>query len=332
MNPRTELSLDAKHWREKLAKSLFPVIEAPISVGESPLASKKFKAIIRAHDHLHEEPFSVVTDSYRLIRHEDAMDLGYEAFERIFGSRLAATLEVFNVITSRSGASFLADITSEHLCFDIGVPSLLNDGFRSSEPHLLFLRITNSYDRTWAVSIETGLCRWICRNGIIFGQKSIKFRDPHHQTKHQLMTSIAKKADSVDTDEIRRQVGASYLQDLDLAFGVAQGMMQTLRLSIPPVAHNRKNAGSWRDRCQDLKAIASKYFEQFGPTVFSALQGSSEWARKRSDQSPIQLDSYERRCGEMLQVVQTTGRWPRPTVNRDEQSEQMSRLAKRAAA
>ena len=171
--------------------------------------------------------------------------------------------------------------------------------------------------------LEAGICRWICRNGVIFGKQSIQFRDPHHKTKHQLMDQIAERAERLGTDALQGQIGAVYRMPLIRDMTVLEGVWQSLRLAIPPVDLGSRTARLWRDRCRALREFSGEYEEQFGKTAFSVLQAASQWARDQARTSPIQRHSYERRCGEMLETLTADRGWP----NREETAqEQIDRV------
>ena len=108
--------------------------------------------------------------------------------------------------------SFFADFTTPELDCSIPLPGLNAPGGTHAEPsrHTFFLRTVNSYNRTQAVRLEAGICRSICRNGIIFGKQSIRFRHPHDKTKQQLMDQIAEYAEQLRTDELTGQIGDVY--------------------------------------------------------------------------------------------------------------------------
>ena len=112
--------------RQTLQDAYLPVALTDVHVGEAPNLSNKFRAVVRADQTNSDEPFAIVTNRYRLIRHEDAMDLGYEAFERIFRPGAMSQLEVYNVLVSKSGGSFLADLTAPRLRIDVRSPPLVN--------------------------------------------------------------------------------------------------------------------------------------------------------------------------------------------------------------
>ena len=319
--------VDDENWEQALHDACFPVTLTDVYVGDPARRAHRYRAIVPIDSDSNEDPFAIVTDRYRLIRNEDVIDLGHEAFERIFGSHYRARMSVFNVVMANGRGSFFADFTTPELDCSIPLPRLNVPSATDAEPsrHTFFLRTVNSYNRTQAVRLEAGICRWICKNGIIFGKQSIRFRHPHDKTKQQLMDQIADYAERLQVDELTAQIGDVYAVSLAPDMTVLEGVWQTLRLAIPPVDSKSRTARLWRDRCADLKAVSKDYENQFGNTAFSVLQAASQWAQHQARTSPIQRHSYERRCGEMLESLTTDRGWPNRGQNAQEQIDRILR-------
>ena len=302
-----------QRWENALYEACFPVDLTNVYVGTPSRLAQRFRAVVALDRDSQDDPFAIVTDRYRLIRNEDVIDLGQEAFERVFGPEHRDKMTVYNVMMTKRRGSFIADFTSAGLECSIPIPSQ-NGSTPESNPdasrHTLFLRVVNSYNRTQAVRLEIGLCRWICRNGIIFGKQSIRFRDAHHKTKHQLMDQIAQKAERMAMDAIPNRIGAVYAIPLAEGMSVLEGVWQTLRLVIPPVDKGSRTAATWQERCATLIETSLEYEQHHGTTAFSVLQAASQWGQAQAQTSPIQRHGYERRCGEMLEALTSAGQWP----------------------
>ena len=311
-----------RNWEDALHDACFPVKLTDVYIGYPSRRAKRYRAVVPVHKGAVGDPFAIVTNRYRLIRNEDVVDLGLEAFERMFGSISRTRMNVFNVVMAKGRGSFFADFTAPDLDCSIPIPGSDGDTSQSGEDltrHTFFLRTVNSYNRTQPVRLEAGMCRWICRNGIIFGKQSIKFHDPHYKTKHQLMDEIAKCAEPLKIDALPGRITNAYSISLPQSTTVLEGAWQTLRLAIPPVDPNSRTARLWKDRCAALIAVSEDYANYYGKTAFSALQAASQWARDKAETSPIQRHGYERRCGEMLESLMADERWPSQDRNAQEQ-------------
>ena len=90
-------------WQEALHDACFPVTLADVYVGNPSRLAKRYRAVVPVDGELDVDPFAIVTDRYRLIRNEDVLDLGHEAFERLFGPQHLARMTVFNVLWRTAG-------------------------------------------------------------------------------------------------------------------------------------------------------------------------------------------------------------------------------------
>ncbi len=300
-----------RNWEQALQEACFPVTLKKVFVDDPGYLAKRYRAVTRANAKPNEQPFAIVTDKYKLISNQDVVDLGHEAFEYLFGSSLRGKISVFNVVLAKRQGSFFADFTTPELDFDVNVPGIELD------KHTFFLRVVNSYNRTQAVRMDVGICRWICRNGIIFGKQSIQIRAPHHKTKYQLMDEIALQARPVEITALHERISHAFSLKSDM--NVLEGAWQVLELTIPEPNSKSRVAKTWIDRCRKLVSLAKKYENQYGQNAFSALQAASEWAQNSAETSPTQRNSYERRCGRMLEILMAEGAWPKRDSAADEQ-------------
>ena len=313
---------ESENWEQALNDACFPISLADVYVGVPARRTRRYRAVVPLGTSFDDDPFAIVTDKYRLIRNEDVVDLGHEAFDRLFGPHNRSKMTVFNVVLATHRGSFFADFTSPELDCIIKIPSYTTSVDQyGTDPsrHRFFLRVVNSYNRTQAVRIEAGICRWICRNGMIFGKQSIQFKDPHHKTIHQLTDQIAQEAELLPTFDLTSRIGTIYGIPLAKEVSVLECVWQTLRLAIPPVDPKSRNAKQWQGRCATLISLCHDYHEEHGKTAFSVLQAASQWAREQTQISPIQRHSYERRCGEMLERLIVDERWPNPDQNAADQ-------------
>ncbi len=113
-------------------------------------------------------PLGVVGAGYRLVTNEEALGYGRDCAARLFGAT-AADMEVFNV--SAPATRSFCHIDLVHRAHEIRL--------LGREIYLPFVRVTNSYNTTRALRFDVGYCRKICLNGVIFGNRSIRFAFPH---------------------------------------------------------------------------------------------------------------------------------------------------------
>lgn len=312
-------------WELKLHEALFPVELQAVYVGEQLSRAKRWKAIVRKEPRSSDDPFAIVTNQYRLIRNDEAMELGYEAFGRVFGADSARQMTVFNVMSTRTGGSFLADLTAPALEMKLSPPTAESgENGNDGEMHKLFLRVVNSYNRTQALRIEIGVCRWICRNGIIFGKRGIRFRNAHAKKATALMDEISRQAIPMASEEEGVAIQQAYRLPLSQGMNVLEGAWQALNLKVPEARAHSRTAGEWHTRCVALLNLANCYESKYGRTTFSALQSATQWVRDTTLEAPLQRSMYERRCGERLELVQEREEWG----NRDNDAEEQTKRIK----
>ena len=310
-------------WEKKLQEALFSVELQDVYVGPQQQLSRapRWKAIVRKEPRSSVEPFAIVTNQYRLIRNDEAMELGYEAFGRVFGAKPAKQMTVFNVMSTRTGGSFLADLTSPALEMNLSPPSARNgENGNDGEQHRLFLRVVNSYNRTQALRIEIGVCRWICRNGMIFGKRGIRFKDAHAKKATALMDEISRRAIPMASEQVPVAMQRAYLRPLPEGMDVLEGAWQALSLKVPEARATSGTTSDWQARCEALVKLAKCYESKYGRTTFSALQSAAQWVRDTTLEAPLQRSMYERRCGERLEAVQEREEWG----DRDEDAAQQT--------
>jgi len=125
-----------------------------------------YKALINARDR---EVLCVVSDNYRLFTNKDALELGKKAFVELFPIVKPEELIVHKVISSKRKTFCHIDLIHRKVNYKVW----------KQETWLPFLRITNSYNRMFALSYELGFVREICSNGFIFDKKTIEVKYRH---------------------------------------------------------------------------------------------------------------------------------------------------------
>jgi len=154
-----------------LAEAFFPVERRPVFVApayprNNPIPIPRHSAIVDVeNDHV----FAVVTDAYRLVTNMEAVELAAQIMERVFGLVKLGDMRCFNITMPKSRSFCHIDLVHAQGAFTPW----------ESDRWSPFLRVTNSYNRTKKLRFELGFCRWICRNGMIFGAKSVEISDTH---------------------------------------------------------------------------------------------------------------------------------------------------------
>jgi hypothetical protein len=177
---------NAYHWSARglnpdLTPALFDValcplharVELPAAGGQPtlfPLAQDlpcgDYRAVV---DLSRREILATVSANYELITNAEAIELGREAFDTLFGRGRGAMMKPFNLRLSSRRTICEMDFVHE----DGGFEGLPNDAW------VPFMRITNSYNRTRRLGFDIGFCRLVCSNGLILGRHSVSFDVVH---------------------------------------------------------------------------------------------------------------------------------------------------------
>jgi hypothetical protein len=135
----------------KLEELFFPVRAVPaLAQLENKVIPVSGKKVLVNSDT--NNPISIISSDYEICTNR-------EAYEKI---------EVFNIISPLTRSFCHIDLITPEKRFRVG-----NDEFQP------FVRVTNSYNRMFKLYFRIGVCRSICKNGVIFDEDSIEFSYNH---------------------------------------------------------------------------------------------------------------------------------------------------------
>ncbi|MBL7764609.1 MAG: DUF932 domain-containing protein [Chitinophagaceae bacterium] len=169
--------IDYESANAKLQDVLFKVEKEPVYVELIPIESTLFnhstpeKILINEYNAIvnksNNDILSVVSRNYNLITNQKALELGKEAFTKLFN--VNADMKVYKVITSSRKTFCHIDLIHENVNLKVW----------EQDAWFPFIRVTNSYNRTYALAFELGFVRKLCLNGVIFNKKTIKVKYSH---------------------------------------------------------------------------------------------------------------------------------------------------------
>jgi hypothetical protein len=116
---------------------------------------------------------SIVSNNYRLIQNKEALKMGIDVFKQLFPEVDQEELIPFRIVAPKSLASVHIDLIHKDVNFNVW----------EQETWLPFIRITNSYNRTHALSFEVGFVKKLCSNGVLFNKKTMKLKYTHDKNK-----------------------------------------------------------------------------------------------------------------------------------------------------
>ncbi len=242
------------------------------------------------------EVFSIVTENYRLVSNLQAYEFGRRAFALVFGAKAASGLQLFNVTMPATRSSAHMDLTAKGMGF---APP-------GGDRWLPFLRVTNSYNRSRALGFSIGICRWICKNGMIFGERSLKLKVPHmtdEDIQRRLLEAFGHRRFNVAgfTDKLEKLTRLSVPPGRFVA-----GILEIL--DVKPPAELPRNAArreGWLGLEPCLRGLGEQYSKELGDTAYALVNAASEYASsaKAPLMTPARVDALQCRCGNWVDKV-----------------------------
>lgn len=126
---------------------------------------------------------SIVSRNYKLISNKEALKMGMNLFRQLFPEVKTNELVVFRVVAPKSFASVHIDLIHKDVNFKMW----------EQETWLPFIRITNSYNRTYSLTFEVGFVKELCSNGVLFNKKTMKLKYNHDRTRRITLKSDARE-------------------------------------------------------------------------------------------------------------------------------------------
>ena len=256
--------------------------------GHNFVRAGSFSAIVALDNRL---VFSVVAPDYKLVTNEDALALGRICFREIFTITDIAKMKPFNVIMPKTRSFCHMDFVHDGAQFD---------PFKK-DPWTPYLRITNSYNRMFALNFDLGFCRGICKNGVIFGKKNIEFKFVH-----------SKRAND---PEVEFKLRAGELLALETEF--TEALLNLKRFHVPRVVMwalackvfrqslsvnaSPRQQEIWETKNEAIDNLADEYFSKLGENGYAALNVLTDFASR-----PVGMISAEQRIDRLQRL---SGSW-----------------------
>ncbi len=284
---------------EDLSTAFFPVALRPVFMA-SPADAEFYQCLDRHRavvDVEREYAFALVTEGYELITNQMAYELSGDIVNRVFQFTALDDLECFNITMPKSRSFCHIDLID-------GTAGFLP---WKGDKWTAFLRITNSYNRTRRLRYQLGFCRWICRNGMIFGAKSIEFSNSHTRQFRERTHGFADTIGDIKSIEEELKGQLHQLRELS----VSKTRMRSIfcrafdiRVDGSIELGSRRAEQLARMRRQ-VDSLTSKYFGEFGYNCYAALNVLTEYAS-----SPVgvispegSMDSLQRRTADWMREV-----------------------------
>ena len=280
-----------------LDEAFFPVEEQPISRGkfwDRGTRVPGYKAIVDIETG---RTLSIVSRKYRMINNREAYEIADYVVRAIFDGKTLQDFQCYNILMPQTRGSCRIDLI---------IPNNFNLLFGSDkESWTPFVRISNSYNRTMVLKYEIGFCRWICMNGMIFGQTGVTFSLTHlgRMTRTEIDKLIERS---------RKQIG-----DIGSLWNAFERKMQILHDTMLPsssalaiyckafdIKVNKEELTVTQEeglamRAKQIVTASKEYFKELGNNAYAMMNvltdfaSFPEWINSRANY----VDGYQRKVG-----------------------------------
>ena len=283
-----------------LNEVFFPVEEQPISWGNfmgSSIRIPGYKAII---DRETKRTLSVVSSKYRLVSNLEAYSIADYVVQTVFEGKTLEDFECYNILMPKSKGSCRIDLI---------IPNNFNKLFgNKDESWTPFVRISNSYNRTMTLRYEIGFCRWICMNGVIFGQTGIDFSITHtgsitRKEIDHLIRAAQSRIGSIES------LWSLFEQKMEKLKGIALPSSSALAIyckafDIIVKEDNLSEAQKeiLANRTRQIVKSSKDYFKEIGNNAYAMMNVMTDFASfPEWTKSPSQyVDGYQRKVGKWV--------------------------------
>lgn len=213
------------------------------------------KALINANNN---QPISVVSNDYEIVKNEEAYNYGDECLRLLFKLGKEDKVELFNIVRPDTLSYCHMDL----ICTDKKFK-------HKKDEYMPFVRVTNSYNKLYKLYFRLGVCRWICANGMIFNEDSIKFSINHVKgSRDKIDFQILEKG----LEEILKKFKSSLdiLMDAEFDFNYTFPMLyKYLRISPDYEPKNEKQHRYIENLNACISRLSAEYKEELGDTFYT---------------------------------------------------------------
>lgn len=269
------MSLGGENFMD-LEGAFFPVELRSVFVGSQFGRNERIEAPHHAAvlDVERDYVFAIVTAAYRLVSNKEAVEIAGEVMEKVFTHVKMKDLKCLNIIMPESRSFCHIDLVYTGLDFE---------PFRG-DPWTPFLRVTNSYNRTRRLRFDLGFCRWICRNGMIFGAKSIEISGSHSNAGVDRLRHFAIDRNIGNIRAIEARL-VGQLVNLK-RYHFPPSMMLALFCKVfdvrvpPDVAKRQRQVEALAVMTDKIDNLAHDYFGEMGHHGYAALNVLTDFAAR----------------------------------------------------
>lgn len=230
----------------------------PNTLFNLPIGTPHYRAVVNQSDG---NIISIVGKNYQLISNQRAVEMGKQIFTQIYPFVKADELILFKVVSPKSRASVHIDLIHKDVNFKVW----------DQEEWLPFLRTTNSYNRSIALSYEIGFVRKLCSNGVLFNKQSIKLKYFHNKGNTVDITSAANQ---IKTTSHLFTEHCKFLKDYKipnkLMFALVCQILD-IKLELPNENQINKKLNSLQNLMELTSVLTKRYSDESEPDAYTAF-------------------------------------------------------------
>lgn len=274
---------------QKLKDLLFPVELCEVNVrlpDKNMIYAKTFKGVVRTDtNHI----FSVVSDDYKLITNEEAINLGKKIFKLLFNELNKDEIKPYRVFHSNSYGLCSIQLVHESVNFMV---------FEQDE-WLPFIQVSNSYNKAVSLKFDLGFVRKLCSNGMIFQKDTVEIKI-NHSKKEKFDLKMAKGIRNFEnisgtfSSHIQKlkniSFDRSYLVPLtckifNLDFALEPNWIKNSTLDIYEINKKiEKDRKEFQKLNHLINMLSDEYFSSLGDNMYAALNVFTDLVSNHADE------------------------------------------------
>lgn len=277
-----------------IEEQLFSVWQQPIYLDKQVKPIAGFKAIAGNPNGNILKVFSIVSDNYRLVSNEEALDMGKQIHRKLFPDASNNSFEVFNVIAPDSKSFCHIDIIDKNYKLNIW----------KQEMYVPFIRVHNSYNKSRSLQFDIGFCRKLCDNGVIFEQDVVKLKFAH--TKQAIRLDGLDKIDISHLKELEQQFIAKTKRSTEIE--LPQKYFLPLAAKTLNRSFNLKEKDPIKKRIiesklQEFSFLIDQYSdryiktEEMGETAYAFFNVITDYASNNKKLQTSAINGLQTKCG-----------------------------------
>lgn len=295
---QTELFSHQNERNTNIDEILFRVDEEPVYVGTDNRPVSGFKAIA-GYPHgndLARRIYSIVSDQYQLVHNRDALTYAEDVYRQLFEQINTSQFEVFNILYPKPKSYCHVDIIDKNYKVNVW----------QKEVYVPYIRMTNSYNKTFTLRFSLGFCRELCNNGLIFEKETIEVNVTHTKSAlnrfklKQPMGGLARLKKLEETFVRWLTKLKDYpVEDKFVLPLCAKILEQSFDIETKNWEKLERESKRLHQFSRTIEALKNKYVSELGPNAYAVHNITTDYATNLV--RPDQVNSLQRRTGNWLE-------------------------------